>query len=294
MADWIRLQNDIRRDSRIKGIAARLPFKLPMGAKISLAVGAVASVWSHFDDQSVDGFLPLLTRESIDEVGGVDGLAALMELAGWLEITDTGARLPRFEKYNGETSKKRAEEARRKAHWRARREGPNSPGDGTRSETNVPPGTGQRPGQMSHKERDGKRDRPRTSESESEAFSEEDRSSVAFSDTRRPTQRLSDPPDEDDERIARAAEVACLLADIRSTTGDHHSDRWFLFVIDRCPAGMVHDALSRVKSAIKEPGRERVHNAGALFNTVIKSLAEPAGVDLEWRVGSPKRARSAA
>ena len=53
------------------------------------------------------------TREEIDRVTGLKGFGRALERVGWIEYSEEGIRLVNYEKHNGRSAKKRAENARR-------------------------------------------------------------------------------------------------------------------------------------------------------------------------------------
>ena len=73
------------------------------------------SVWCLFDVHSEDGILDGYTIETIDSHLRWDGFAAAMKSVGWLDDTDSkGLSLPRFDSHNGQSAKRRAQDADRK------------------------------------------------------------------------------------------------------------------------------------------------------------------------------------
>ncbi len=81
-------------------------------------LGGIVSAWCLLDEQSSDGKLDGYTPEILDELVGLQGLSRAMEAAGWLIITEKGLEAPEFEKHNGATAKRRAQENDRKTSAR--------------------------------------------------------------------------------------------------------------------------------------------------------------------------------
>ena len=86
-----------------------------------LVVGALHAVWSVFDEQSTDGYLPGYSFETMDEEIGLPGFCAALAGVGWLAMdSERGLQMPDFEDHNGASAKRRAQEADRKRAVRNR------------------------------------------------------------------------------------------------------------------------------------------------------------------------------
>lgn len=78
-------------------------------------VGGLMSVWCLFDAHSEDGKLDGYTPEVLDEHVRWGGFSAAMVSVGWLEVGPSGSLfLPRFDTHNGQSAKRRAQDADRK------------------------------------------------------------------------------------------------------------------------------------------------------------------------------------
>lgn len=77
-------------------------------------LGGVLSAWCLFDEHTDCGQLDGYTPALLDEVVGFAGLADAMARVGWLEVGENFLMAPRFEKHNGKTAKRRAQECDRK------------------------------------------------------------------------------------------------------------------------------------------------------------------------------------
>jgi hypothetical protein len=106
--DWIKMRKTLPTDPRIVRIMSALK------ADRFRTLGGVLSAWCLFDDQTEDGQLDGYTPEVFDEVVGFPGLARAMEAVGWLEIGPDFIKAPRFYEHNGQSAKRRAQEAVRK------------------------------------------------------------------------------------------------------------------------------------------------------------------------------------
>jgi hypothetical protein len=114
--DWIKMRTNLADDPAVIGIAALT--KLDRWS----VVGRLHAVWSWADAHSVDGFMPFVTPQIVDEKAGRKGFAAAMAAPGisWLSVEAGGIRFPNFGRHNGESAKVRAEEMERKRLQRER------------------------------------------------------------------------------------------------------------------------------------------------------------------------------
>ena len=81
-------------------------------------VGGLMSVWCLFDVHSVDGKLDGYTFGTIDDHLRWEGFSSAMGAVGWLEQVSDGLVLPRFDTHNGQSAKRRANDADRKREVR--------------------------------------------------------------------------------------------------------------------------------------------------------------------------------
>lgn len=77
-------------------------------------VGKLHRLWSWADQHTTDGFAPAITASWIDNRVDKRGFAEAMVSAGWLSFRDGGVQFPRFDRHNGESAKRRAEDTERK------------------------------------------------------------------------------------------------------------------------------------------------------------------------------------
>lgn len=106
-------------------------------------------VWTYFDTNTTDGFLPILDADWLDDHVKIKGFANAMADArvGWLLIEEGGGlRLPNFSRHNGETAKQRALSGKRMQKLRSDRNGSvtSAQPEQIRTEDNtpLPPGGG--------------------------------------------------------------------------------------------------------------------------------------------------------
>ncbi|MDR3445967.1 hypothetical protein [Dyella sp.] len=81
-------------------------------------IGGLMSVWSLFDAHSEDGRLSGYTTETLDEMAAWTGFSAAMMSVEWLQVDGENLVLPRFDAHNGQSAKRRAQDADRKRNVR--------------------------------------------------------------------------------------------------------------------------------------------------------------------------------
>lgn len=82
------------------------------------AAGRCEDVWSWADEHTENGHAPGVTKVFIDQLVACDGFADAMQKVGWLEITASGLTIPKFERHNGKSAKKRVLDAERQRNAR--------------------------------------------------------------------------------------------------------------------------------------------------------------------------------
>lgn len=112
--DWIKMRCDLRTHPKIVRVSSALK------ADRLRTLGALHATWSVFDAHSIDGILPGYTFETMDDEIGWRGFCKALAAPGveWIEQTPEGLKMPRFEAHNGESAKRRAEDAERKRSQR--------------------------------------------------------------------------------------------------------------------------------------------------------------------------------
>jgi hypothetical protein len=111
--DWIKMRSDLFTHPKVVRMASAL--KADGRPDALRVVGGLMSVWCLFDAHSVDGVLEGYTSELIDNHLRWDGFAQAMSGVGWLASCDGGASmaLPNFDTHNGQSAKRRAQDADR-------------------------------------------------------------------------------------------------------------------------------------------------------------------------------------
>lgn len=110
--DWIKMRADLHTHPKVVRMASALK------ADRLRIVGGLHSAWCLFDVHSVDGYLDGYSPETLDDLIGFPGFARAMIGVGWLQEEDENLVMPRFEAHNGQSAKRRAQDADRKRNVR--------------------------------------------------------------------------------------------------------------------------------------------------------------------------------
>ena len=110
---WIKIETNLFEKPEVVWLSKALKVK-PI-----VVVGALVRFWSVVDGLTEDGAVALYDGGMVDEVVGVKGFADGMVKVGWLEVCDGGIVVPGFDKHNGRSAKRRAENARAMAKRRS-------------------------------------------------------------------------------------------------------------------------------------------------------------------------------
>ncbi|WP_335267741.1 DnaT-like ssDNA-binding domain-containing protein [Enterobacter hormaechei] len=110
--DWIKMRADLHTHPKVVRMASALK------ADRLRIVGGLHSAWCLFDVHSVDGFLDGYSADTLDDLIGFPGFSRAMMAVGWLEQNGESLVMPRFEAHNGQSAKRRAQDADRKRNVR--------------------------------------------------------------------------------------------------------------------------------------------------------------------------------
>ncbi|WP_241723044.1 DNA replication domain protein [Raoultella sp. HC6] len=110
--DWIKMRADLHTHPKVVRMASALK------ADRLRIVGGLHSAWCLFDVHSVDGFLDGYSAETLDDMIGFPGFSRAMMSVGWLEEDGESLVMPRFDAHNGQSAKRRAQDADRKRNVR--------------------------------------------------------------------------------------------------------------------------------------------------------------------------------
>jgi hypothetical protein len=110
--DWMMIDLELADKPEVHQIAARLDLEP------DAVIGKLIRVWAWFDKQTTDGNAPSVTKALVDRLSGSLGFGNAMVEALWLEAHGSGLRMPKFDRWNGQSAKKRALSYRRQSRWR--------------------------------------------------------------------------------------------------------------------------------------------------------------------------------
>lgn len=110
--DWIKMRADLHTHPKVIRMASALK------ADRLRIVGGLHSAWCLFDVHSVDGLLDGYSADTLDDLIGFPGFSRAMMAVGWLEENGESLVMPRFEAHNGQSAKRRAQDADRKRNVR--------------------------------------------------------------------------------------------------------------------------------------------------------------------------------
>lgn len=84
-------------------------------------VGTLFRFWIWVDKNTVDGVVDGVEASDVDEIVSMPGFGLAMKGVGWLEVDPDNHRIivPKFDRHNGESAKKRALKNERQARWRS-------------------------------------------------------------------------------------------------------------------------------------------------------------------------------
>lgn len=119
--DWLPIRFDLHEDPGTIGIARSVRLD-----EFSV-VGRLIRLWSWASSHTQDGLIPFVTPEDIDKVAQRAGFAKAMSDVSWLEILPGGGiKIPNFDRWMGNSAKRRLQDAKRKKSEYAnrRRDGP--------------------------------------------------------------------------------------------------------------------------------------------------------------------------
>jgi hypothetical protein len=106
--DWIKMRSDLFTHPKVVRMASALK------ADNLRTIGGLMSAWCLFDAHSVDGSLPGYSTETLDMHLRWPGFSSAMKAVSWLMEDTEGLALPSFDTHNGESAKRRAQDADRK------------------------------------------------------------------------------------------------------------------------------------------------------------------------------------
>lgn len=106
---WIKVRNDLATDPAVLTVSDLLDISE------TRVIGCCVALWSYADVHTIDGKCRITPRV-LDRMVDQPGFAEALAKAGWLAIGDDGmVSIPKFEKHNGASAKRRAMNQQAKA-----------------------------------------------------------------------------------------------------------------------------------------------------------------------------------
>ncbi len=100
--DWIKWMKGLVRRREVVAVAQEL------GLDRRIVACACMEFWEWADENTTTGFIERLTTDNIDSLVGISGFSSALAASGWLDVRNDGIQIPRWERYNGQSAKKRA------------------------------------------------------------------------------------------------------------------------------------------------------------------------------------------
>ncbi len=113
--DWIQKRNDLHEDPAVIAITDATSC-----VDEDHTVGKLCRLWSWVSEQSRNGHALSVTASFLNRFIGVTGFCEAMIDVGWMTSEDGQLSIPNFERYMGQTAKKRAQDAIRSRDYRAK------------------------------------------------------------------------------------------------------------------------------------------------------------------------------
>lgn len=111
--DWIKMRANLWDDPRVAKLCDITD------QPEAMVIGGLYWLWATADQHSEDGTMNGLTMRSIDRKAGIKGFSAALISVGWIEDSEAGVIICRFEEHNGASAKKRCQTAKRVAAFKA-------------------------------------------------------------------------------------------------------------------------------------------------------------------------------
>lgn len=112
MSSWIKMRTNLFTHPKVVRMSSALK------ADVLQTVGGLMSVWSLFDEHTIDGKLSGYRSENIDTHLRWPGFTQAMIGIGWLNDDGESLSVPEWTTHNGQSAKRRAQEADRKKEER--------------------------------------------------------------------------------------------------------------------------------------------------------------------------------
>lgn len=111
--DWIKWVKGLSRRAEVLEMARALK------TDRRIVACACMELWEWADTETQDGHIKGATSAFIDGLVALPGFASAIEAVGWLRSTEQGITLTRWDRHNGASAKKRAQDVERQQRHRA-------------------------------------------------------------------------------------------------------------------------------------------------------------------------------
>lgn len=99
--EWIAWSKGFAKKPEVLQLAA------DFGVSRQHAAACCMEVWEWFDENTTDGHAPSVTRFLLDDIAGRPGFTDAMIRVGWLTLDGEKLSIPKFDRWNSQTSKAR-------------------------------------------------------------------------------------------------------------------------------------------------------------------------------------------
>jgi hypothetical protein len=113
-SNWIKVRIDLWTDPTVGGIAEE------SGLDEMGVIGRLVTLWSIADAHTVTGVINGMSESALDAKLCAPGFADALKKFGWLTVKDGWVCIPKFDRHNGNSAKRRALDASRKSASRPR------------------------------------------------------------------------------------------------------------------------------------------------------------------------------
>lgn len=86
-------------------------------------IGRLFCFWSWADQNTTDGVIHRVELSDLQDIVGDAEFAQKLAEVGWLKVKKSGIEIPRYDAYNGDSTKKRMLKNQRQSRWRERKKG---------------------------------------------------------------------------------------------------------------------------------------------------------------------------
>lgn len=113
--DWIKMRTNLCGDPAVKAMSRTLKLD------VFSVVGRLHEFWAWADQHTDSGEMPFTVLDDVDDVVQKRGFASEMVRVGWLiDNGNEGVSVPKWDRHNGESAKKRGLSMERQRSFRAR------------------------------------------------------------------------------------------------------------------------------------------------------------------------------